>query len=296
MPGKEVYDVAIIGAGIVGLAGAVYARRMNLKTIVFGNERGGTLAKTHLVENYPGFISLSGPELMDKILEHAKVYQPTIIMRAVVDIKKKGKLFELSTKKEIYQAKMLLFATGSTWKELNVKGEEEFKNKGVHYCASCDAPLYKGKKTAVVVGGGDSAMEEAIFLTKFASSVTLIHRRNSFRASKIMQKRALNNNKIKVSVDNEEIYADWILCLNTKFYAGHYPVANTNILCDHIRMDMEYINGSNGFLDRTDRLMHYALVPDAVRQIWMEQNVNHRIIQISMTAYGFPFNFVMQNE
>ena len=128
MPGKEVYDVAIIGAGIVGLAGAVYARRMNLKTIVFGNERGGTLAKTHLVENYPGFISLSGPELMDKILEHAKVYQPTIIMRAVIDVKKKGKLFELSTKKEIYQAKMILFATGSTWKELNVKGEEEFKN------------------------------------------------------------------------------------------------------------------------------------------------------------------------
>ena len=96
---KETYDIAIIGTGIVGLAGAIYARRMNLKTIVFGNERGGTLAKTHVVENYPGFISLTGPELMDKILEHAKSYNPTIIMRNVVKITQQKSCFKIFTKK-----------------------------------------------------------------------------------------------------------------------------------------------------------------------------------------------------
>ncbi|HJO14530.1 MAG TPA: FAD-dependent oxidoreductase [Candidatus Pacearchaeota archaeon] len=209
MPGKEVYDVAIIGAGIVGLAGAVYARRMNLKTIVFGNERGGTLAKTHLVENYPGFISLSGPELMDKILAHAKVYDPTIIMRAVLDIKKKGKLFELSTKKESYQAKMVLFATGSKWKKLNIPGEEEFKNKGVHYCASCDAPLYKGKKTAVVVGGGDSAVKESLLVAEYFDEVYVLAR-STFKPEPINMQRAQANKKIHLidGIQVKEIKGD----------------------------------------------------------------------------------------
>jgi len=200
---KETYDVAIIGAGIAGLAGAIYARRMNLKTIVFGTERGGTLAKTHIVENYPGFISLSGPELMDKILEHAKAYHPTIIMRAVIEVKKSGKLFQLSTKKETYQAKKVLFATGSTWKELGVPGEEEFKNKGVHYCASCDAPLYKGKDTAIVVGGGDSAVKESLLVAEYFKNVYVIAR-STFRPEPINMKRAQANKKIHL-IDGTQI-------------------------------------------------------------------------------------------
>jgi len=200
---SETYDVAIIGAGIAGLAGAIYARRMNLKTIVFGTERGGTLAKTHIVENYPGFISLSGPELMDKILEHAKAYDPTIIMRAVIEVKKSGKLFQLSTKKETYQAKKVLFATGSTWKELGVPGEEEFKNKGVHYCASCDAPLYKGKDTAIVVGGGDSAVKESLLVAEYFKNVYVIAR-STFRPEPINMKRAQANKKIHL-IDGTQI-------------------------------------------------------------------------------------------
>jgi len=193
---KETYDIAIIGAGIVGLAGAIYARRMNLKTIVFGNERGGTLAKTHVVENYPGFISLTGPELTDKILEHAKSYDPTIIMRNVIDIKwaKEG-LFRIYTKKEHYHAKIILFATGSIWKELGVPGEEEFKNKGVHYCASCDGPLYKGKKVGVVVGGGDSAVKESLLLSEFFQEVHVLAR-STFKPEPINMDRAKGNKKI----------------------------------------------------------------------------------------------------
>ena len=195
---KEVFDVAIIGAGIAGLAAAIYARRMNLKTIVFGSERGGTLAKTHLVENYPGYKSLSGPELMDKILEHAKVYEPTIIMRAVIDIKKQGKCFLLTTKKESYKAKTILFATGSKWKELGAKGEEQYKNKGVHYCASCDAPLYKGKDTAVVVGGGDSAVKESLLVAEYFKNVYVLAR-STFKPEPINLQRAQANKKIHLT-------------------------------------------------------------------------------------------------
>ena len=193
---EETYDIAIIGTGIVGLAGAIYARRMNLKTIVFGNERGGTLAKTHVVENYPGFISLTGPELMDKILEHAKSYDPTIIMRNVVKITRQKLCFKIFTKKEQYSAKTLLFATGSIWKELKVPGEEEFKNKGVHYCASCDGPIYKGKKTAIVVGGADSAVKESLLLSEFFDEVYVLAR-STFRPEPINKDRMDQNKKIK---------------------------------------------------------------------------------------------------
>lgn len=206
---KEVFDVAIIGAGIAGLAGAIYARRMNMKTIVFGTERGGTLAKTHLVENYPGYKSLSGPELMDKMLDHAKAYDPTIIMRGVIDIKKSGKLFHLSTKKDTYKAKTILFATGSKWKELGAKGEEEFKNKGVHYCASCDAPLYKGKDTAVVVGGGDSAVKESLLVAEYFNNVYVLAR-STFKPEPINMQRAQANKKIHLidGIELKEIRGD----------------------------------------------------------------------------------------
>ena len=200
---EETYDVAIIGAGIVGLSGAIYSRRMNLKTIVFGNERGGTLAKTHVVENYPGFISLTGPELTDKVLEHAKQYEPTIIMRAVIEIKKLGNCFKISTKKDSYKAKTLLFATGSKWKELGVKGEEEFKNKGVHYCASCDAPLYKGRNRAVVVGGGDSAVKESLLVSEYFNEVYVLAR-SKFKPEPINMERAKKNKKIRL-IENTQV-------------------------------------------------------------------------------------------
>lgn len=202
MEQHDVYDVAIIGAGIVGLSAAIYSRRMNLKTIIFGNERGGTLAKTHVVENYPGYISLTGPELTEKILEHAKQYEPTIIMREVIDIKKKGKNFEISTKKDKYESKTILFATGSKWKELNVKGEQEFKNKGVHYCASCDGPLYKGKKRAIVVGGGDSAVKESLLLSEFFEEVHVLAR-SKFTPEPINMDRAKRNKKIYLHEETE---------------------------------------------------------------------------------------------
>lgn len=195
MPKEKIYDIAIIGAGIVGLAGAIYAARMNLKVIVFGDERGGTLAKTHVVENYPGFISLSGIELTEKILEHAKSYDIEIIMKTAEKIDGKEGCFKIFTKDKEFLSKTLLFATGSKYKELGITGELEFKNKGVHYCAVCDGPLYKNK-TLVVVGGGDSAVKEALFLSEFGKKV-YIFARSTLKPEPINMERMKRNKKIK---------------------------------------------------------------------------------------------------
>ncbi len=193
---KNVYDVAIIGTGIVGLSGAIYAARMNLKVVVFGNERGGTLAKTHVVENYPGFISLTGTELTDKVLEHAKQYDVDIVMKNVEKIVQQKNEFKVHTKDSHIYAKKILFATGSIWKKLGVPGEEEYSNKGVHYCASCDGPFYKGKSTIAVAGGADSAVKESLLLSEFVDNV-YVFARSTFKPEPINMERMKRNKKIK---------------------------------------------------------------------------------------------------
>ena len=147
---KKVYDVLIVGGGIVGLSAAVYCGRLNLKTILIGKEMKGTLAKTHIVENYPGFKKISGLGLTNKILDHAKQYNSEIFTGEVMKISKNKECFIVKTKKKHYHVKTLLFCTGSIWRKLNVPGEKEFTNKGVHYCALCDGPLYKNKIVAVL--------------------------------------------------------------------------------------------------------------------------------------------------
>ncbi|MEK9184920.1 MAG: FAD-dependent oxidoreductase, partial [Patescibacteria group bacterium] len=191
-----IYDIIIIGSGIVGISAAVYCGRLNLKSLVIGRERGGTITKTHIVENYPGFKSLSGIELADKMFEHAMDYDAEIKDEEVLSIKKAGKnCFNVKTSKSEYSSKTILFCTGSEWKKLNVPGEKEFSNKGVHYCALCDGPLYKNKIVAVV-GGGDSAVKEALLLSKFASKVYIIAR-TELRPEPINLERMKREKKIQ---------------------------------------------------------------------------------------------------
>ncbi len=206
---EKMYDVAIIGSGIVGLAGAIYSARMNLKTIVFGNERGGTLAKTHVVENYPGFISLPGLELTEKVLEHTKQYPIDIISQNVEKITHQKGCFKVFTNKMEVSSKTILFATGSKYREIGIPGENEYKNKGVHYCAVCDGPLYKGKDTIAVVGGADSAVKEALFLSEYVKKV-YIFARSSLRPEPINLERMKKNKKIKAyeGVQLKEIKGD----------------------------------------------------------------------------------------
>ena len=194
---KRKFDVIIIGAGPAGYTAAIYASRAKRETLVIsGNLPGGQLMLTTEVENYPGFAEgIFGPELMTSMRKQAERIGTLIIDDEVVNVDFKRRPFKVLTYSDEYEAEAVIIATGASPRKIGVKGEQEFSAKGVSYCATCDGPFFKNQDL-VVAGGGDSAMEEAIFLTKFAKSVHVVHRRDKLRASKIMQDRAFENKKI----------------------------------------------------------------------------------------------------
>ncbi|WP_409338348.1 thioredoxin-disulfide reductase [Cytobacillus kochii] len=195
----EKQKVVIIGTGPAGLTAAIYLARANMNPLVIeGQQPGGQLTLTTEVENFPGFIEgITGTELMDNMRKQAERFGATFMNGWVTDVKTTQKPFVLSINgSDDIVADSIIISTGASAKWLGVPGEKENFGRGVSTCATCDGFFYRGKKV-IVVGGGDSAMEEANFLTKFASEVTVIHRRNELRASKIMQDRARGNQKIK---------------------------------------------------------------------------------------------------
>ena len=195
------YDLIIIGGGPGGLTAGLYGARANLRTLVL--ERylpGGQLANTELVEDYPGFESILGPDLASKMEAHARHFGMELRMAEVTEIRVEGDDRVVVTDDQTYRAKALIIATGGSPVLLGVPGEKEFAGKGVSYCAICDGAFFKNQVIAVV-GGGDAAVEEACFLTKYGSRVIVIHRRDKFRAQKIIQKRAFENPKIEVVWD-----------------------------------------------------------------------------------------------
>lgn len=200
---EEVYDVAIIGSGPAGFTAGIYASRGAASTIVFAGETwGGQLMLTTLVENYPGFPEgIQGPDLMAAMRQQAENLGVKVMNENVSEVDFSNKPFSLKASNKSYKAKSVIIATGAQTLWLNV-GEEKLIGRGISSCAPCDAPFFKNKKVAVI-GGGDSAMEEALVLEKFASEVTIIHRRNEFRASKIMQQKVLGSPKIKVLWETE---------------------------------------------------------------------------------------------
>jgi thioredoxin reductase (NADPH) len=193
-----VHDVIIIGSGPAGYTAAIYAARAELKPLMFsGLQPGGQLMLTSEVENWPGEADgVMGPDLMEKLKKQAERFQTDIRQEEIAKVDFSKRPFTVvTTAGEEHQAKAVIIATGASAKWLNVPGEKELQGKGVSACATCDGFFFRGKEV-VVVGGGDSAMEEATFLTRFATKVTLIHRSESFRASKIMLERAQKNPKI----------------------------------------------------------------------------------------------------
>ena len=192
-------DVAIIGSGPAGYTAGIYAGRANLKPILFeGLESGGQLMLTTDVENYPGFVDgIMGPELMQVFKGQAERFGTTIKTEIIDSIENIDGGFKLKSSKGEYEFKTVIIASGASARWLGVDGEKELQGYGVSACATCDGFFFKEKEVAVV-GGGDSAMEEALFLTKFAKKVYVIHRRDQFRASQIMQDRVLNHEKIEV--------------------------------------------------------------------------------------------------
>lgn len=196
-------NVVIIGSGPAGLTAAIYTARSELKPIVIsGMQPGGQISQTTLVENYPGFIDgIMGPDLMDNMRKQAEKFGTRFIDENVVEVDFRNRPFKIKTETKTIETKAVIIATGATAKWLDVPGEKELIGKGVSGCATCDGFFFKGKDV-IVVGGGDTAMEDSIFLTKFANSVTVVHRRDQLRASKIMQERALANPKIKFIWDS----------------------------------------------------------------------------------------------
>ncbi len=201
------FDVAIIGGGPAGLTAAIYTSRANLKTLVLAGEKwGGQLILTTTVENFPGFPEgIQGPELMEKMKAQAEKFGSQIVFETVTSIRRSdANRFTLSANRSQYNARSVIVATGADTVWLGLPNEQRLIGHGVSSCAPCDAFFFRDKKVAVV-GGGDAAMEEALVLTKFASEVTIIHRRDTFRASKIMQERVLSHPKIKVLWNTEVI-------------------------------------------------------------------------------------------
>jgi thioredoxin reductase (NADPH) len=249
------YDVIIIGSGPAGYTAAIYASRANLSVLMFqGYQAGGQLMLTSDVENYPGYPKgVLGPEMMEQFEEQARRFGTEMIPEDVLEIDYSKRPFRLTTDSGEYLARAIIIATGASAKWLGLPSEERLQGRGVSACATCDGFFFKGKDVAVV-GGGDTALEEATFLTRYANHVTVIHRRDSLRGSKIMQDRAFKNPKISFIWDTTvaEVLGDnavtGLLLRNVKtdeltempvqglFLAiGHQP--NTNLFKGAIDMD-----------------------------------------------------------
>ena len=204
------YDTIIIGAGPAGMTAALYAARSNLKVALL--ERGipgGQMNNTADIENYPGYANISGPELAEKMFEPLENLGVEHLFGLVEKIEDRGDFKEIITEDERFEAKTVIIASGANHRHLGVPGEEDYNSRGVSYGAVCDGAFFRDEDL-LVVGGGDSAVEEAIFLTRFAKSVTIVHRRDELRAQKVLQDRAFANEKIRFVWDSvvESIHGD----------------------------------------------------------------------------------------
>lgn len=254
---KTAYDVIIIGAGPAGYTAGIYCSRARHDTLILsGILPGGQLVNTTEVENYPGFENgIMGPDLMIIMRKQTERMGTTIIDDEVVDVDFRHKPFKILTASEEYECKAVIIATGASPRKIGIAGEQTFGGRGVSYCATCDGPFFRNQEL-IVVGGGDSAIEEATFLTKFASKVHLVHRKDQLRASKVMQERAFANQKIQFHWNSEisDITGDQkvqnAILNDTKtnqkttlpvggiFVAiGHEP--NTKIFVDRVELDSQ---------------------------------------------------------
>ena len=290
---KTSYDVIIIGAGPAGYTAGIYCSRARHDTLIIsGLLPGGQLMNTTDVENYPGFDEgIMGPDLMLTMRKQAERMNTTIIDDVVVNVDFRNKPFKVLTGSEEYDAKAVIVCTGATPRKIGIEGEQTFSGKGVSYCATCDGAFFRNQDIAVV-GGGDSCMEEATFLTKFASKVHIIHRRDTFRASKIMQERALNNENIQVHWNSEieDIKGDQkvqqIVLKDTKtgenktldmggvFVAiGHEP--NTELFKNQLEMN------ENGYIIQKEN------TETSVKGVFTAGDVHDHRYRQAVTAAGF---------
>ena len=251
----ETYEVIIIGSGPAGYTAGVYTSRAKLNTLLIsGSLPGGQLMTTSEVENYPGFPNgIFGPELMMNMRQQAERFGAKLLDDEVVEVDFKKRPFGIKTHGQEFRSESVIICTGASPRKLGLRAEQEFAGKGISYCATCDGPFFKGEDIAVV-GGGDTAIEEATFLTKFGKSVKIIHRKDFLRASKILQEKAFENPKIdfvwdhvvsdisgnkkinSISVRNLRTGEEWKIPVGGLFVAiGHEP--NTSIFKGQLELD-----------------------------------------------------------
>lgn len=296
-------NIIIIGSGPAGLTAAVYAARANLSPLLFtGQEIGGQIALTNEVENYPGFPEgITGPELVDLMQKQAQRFGARIEIDVVTQVDLKTHPFQIKTQNGAqYHAKSLILATGASPRRLNIPGEKELMGRGVSYCATCDGFFFRGKEIAVV-GGGDSALQEGLFLTRFASKVHVIHRRDQLRAQPILQDRARSNEKMNFVWNSvvKEIQGNGaverLLLEDTRtgrqselpargifVYVGHIP--NTELFKGQLSMDEE------GYLEVDARL--HTNVPG----VFAAGETHDKVFRQAIVSAGFGCMAQMEAE
>ncbi|MDO8435715.1 MAG: thioredoxin-disulfide reductase [bacterium] len=296
------FPLIIIGSGPAGYTAAIYASRAELKPLVVaGVEAGGQLMTTTDVENYPGFPDgIQGPELMELFKKQSERFGTTVISGAVTRVDFSARPFHVWVGETEYTSDAIIIATGASAKWIGIESETRLRGKGVSSCATCDGYFFKGKEI-VVVGGGDSAMEESTFLTKFATKVTIVHRRDAFKASKIMQQRALNDPKISVVWNSEviEVLGDKsvsgvrlrtietkeeseLACQGLFVAIGHEP--NTKIFQGQVALDVK------GYVEVTERTR------TNVEGVFVAGDVHDIHYRQAVTAAGFGCMAAMDAE
>jgi thioredoxin reductase (NADPH) len=297
-----VYDVIILGSGPAGLTAAIYSTRGNLKTLVIaGSQYGGQLMLTTEVENYPGFPDgIQGPDLMDLMIKQAEKFDAEFVYDDATAVDFKGRPFKVFVGEKVYEGRAVIIATGASARWLGLESEKRLVGRGVSSCATCDGHFFKDKDV-VVVGGGDTAMEEALFLSRMVNGVRVIHRRDQLRASKIMQERAFKNPKIDFIWDSVVVdilgkeKVEGVRIRNVKtgdekelrcdgvFVAiGHKP--NTEILKGHIELD------EKGYIVVRD------LTKSSVEGVFVAGDVHDYRYRQAVTAAGFGCMAAMDAE
>ena len=284
------YDVIIVGAGPAGLSAGLYAARSKLNTLLFEKTViGGQINTTLEIENYPGSENnITGPELVDKMKEQCLSFGAKVAMENVIKIEKKDNLFNITTNKNTYSSKSCILATGSHSKELGIQGEEEFKGMGVSYCATCDGFFYTNKEV-VVIGGGDTALKEAIYLTKFAKKVSVIHRRDEFRANRSLVDRAKSNAKIEFILSSE------VLKINGKDTVKSVTIKDKkedkiyDLAIDGVFMFVGFIPNSKEFedlvsLDENGYVNTNSYLESETKGLFVAGDVRHKTLRQVITA------------
>lgn len=199
---EKIYDVIIIGAGPAGMTSSIYASRANLDVLMVEKKYpGGQMLSTAEIENYTGYENITGPDLSEKMFEHSKKFGTDFVFGEIKKVKIENNIKILEISGKTYKAKSIIIATGTQARLLGIEGEKEFTSKGVSYCAVCDGAFFKGKNV-VVIGGGDSAIEESLYLVNLVNKVTVVHRRDELRAQKILQDRAFKKKNIEFCWDS----------------------------------------------------------------------------------------------